>query len=125
MPVLFQDADSNYTTDDTLESGDDSLESVAMNFSKALKDGVLFITIGGSGTFSIQVKMGDGLSNYGPYKTLKDEDLETVFSPATLQFNLRLQEFWCEGVKQFMFKILRISGSGDVPITDAVFNHVI
>ena len=124
MPVLFQNANSNYVTDDILESGDNSLESVAMSFGKALKDGVLFITIGGSGTFSIQVKMGDGLSNYGPYKTLKDEDLETVLSPAAMQFNLRLQEFWCEGVRQLMFKIVRVTGSGDVPITDAVFNHV-
>ena len=125
MPVLFQDANSNYTTDKTMDSGDDTLESVVMSFIKPVKDGVLFITIGGSGTFSLQVKMGDGLSNYGPYKTLKDEALDTVFSPAALQFNLKLQEFWCEGVKQLKFKIVRVSGSGDVPITDAVFNHVV
>ena len=124
MPVLFQDANSNYIDLDTLESAENSLESRTMSFSKPILGGTLFITIGGSGTFNIQVKMGDGGSRYGPYKTLKDETQEASYSPASLQFNLAYQDFWVEGVKQMMFKIVRASGSGDVPITGAVLNHV-
>lgn len=124
MPVLFLDSNSNPSTDKTLDSGDNNLTSERLLFSRPLKGGTLFLTIGGSGTFSVRVKLGDGLGNYGPYKTLKDETQESTYSPATLQFNLQYQDFWGEGVKELIFDIQRESGSGDVPITGAVFTHV-
>ena len=124
MPVLYQDANSNYTTDDTLESGDDELESREINFGKSISGGTLFITIGGSGTFEVQVKFGDGLDNFGPYHKLADKDGNTTHVVAAHNFDMYVQEFWSQGIRQFYFKVVRITGTGDVPITDAVFNHV-
>ena len=124
MPVLFQDDDSNYVDNDILESADDSIESVVMEFTKPIAGGTLFITIGGSGTFTIQVKMGDGLSNYGPYHSIADQDGGTTHAVASYNLDMAIQEFWTQGVKQLRFKINRSTGSGDVPITGAAFNHV-
>ncbi len=88
MPGIFQGTGVYYTADKTLESGENSLEGRIISFNKPIVGGTLWITIGGSGTFSIQVKFGDGGSRYGPYKTLKDETQEAAYSPASLQFNL-------------------------------------
>jgi len=124
MPVLYTDSNSNYTTDDILESADDELESREIEYGKPVKGGMLFITIGGSGTFEVQVKLGDGLDNYGPYHKLADADGNTTLAVAAHNFDMAIQEFWGQGIKQLMFKVVRLTGTGDVPITDAVFNHV-
>ena len=124
MPVLYQDSNDNYTTDKTLASGDNNLASRAITFEKPIAGGTLFITIGGSGTFNIQVKFGDGLDNYGPYHNIADKDGNVAHSPASYNFDMAIQEFWSQGIRQVMFNVYRASGSGNVPITNAVFSHV-
>ena len=124
MPVLFQDANDNYVDNDILESGDNSLESVGMKWASPIAGGTLFITIGGSGTFTIQVKMGDGLDNYGAYNSIADITGNTTHVVGSYNLDMAIQEFWTQGIRQIMFKVNRASGSGDVPITGAAFNHV-
>ena len=55
---------------------------------------------------------------------LYNETMEETYSPATLQFNLAYQDFWAEGAREVVFDVQRETGSGDVPVIDAVFNHV-
>lgn len=115
MPGIFND--DVYT--DTLEDGVSELTGKEYKFNKPIKDAVFYFDTSGAGEIKLQVSFWNG-GTYMKYHNMKEDDLNINISVGdSAEYGLRVQEFFKEPIFGLKSKFVRVTGSGDVPITNA------
>ena len=115
MPGIF--GNSVYT--DTLETGDSELVGQEYQFNKPIKDAVFYFDTSGSGEIKLQIAFWNS-SNFMKYHDMTEDDLNIDITVGdSAEYGLKVQEFFKEPIYGLKSKIVRVSGSGDVPLTNA------
>jgi hypothetical protein len=113
MPGIF--GNSVYT--DTLENGVNELEGNAYQFNKPIKDAVFYFDTSGAGEIKLQVSFWNS-GTFMKYHDMKEDDLNINISVGdSAEYGLKVQEFFKEPIYGLKSKIVRVSGTGDVPLT--------